>query len=302
MLNAGRALQRIASGWASAAVQRGTSLSKAYGLISRFSEDIDITVFRGDLGQAASVGELEALSGKKRRARLDAIKLACRNYIQDVLLRQLGNIAETAMAESGIAPDLARLAIDGDDPDGQSLLFWYPTVSAERDPYVRRAIKVESGAKSAFDSNEPVTIKPYIADDVPAIPLSVTGVTTVVAERSFWDKVIIVHGTRHWFEARGVLRQQGQRVSRHYYDLHRMMQSPVAQRALVDRELAGDCARHARMFFGSPDLGLDAACQGSFTLTPTEGMLNDLQRDYGRMADMIVGEIPSFERMFTLTI
>jgi len=42
-----------------------------------------------------------------------------------------------------------------------------------------------------------------------------------------------------------------------------MMQSPVAQRALVDRELAGDCARHARMFFGSPDLGLDAACQGS---------------------------------------
>jgi len=60
--------------------------------------------------------------------------------------------------------------------------------------------KVESGAKSAFDSNEPVTIKPYIADDVPAIPLSATGVTTVVAERSFWDKVIIVHGTRHWFE------------------------------------------------------------------------------------------------------
>jgi hypothetical protein len=63
----------------------GTSLSKAYGLISRFSEDIDITVFREDLGQAASVPELEAMSRKKRQARLDAIKDASREYIQNTL-------------------------------------------------------------------------------------------------------------------------------------------------------------------------------------------------------------------------
>jgi hypothetical protein len=59
----------------------GTSLSKGYGLIERFSEDIDITVFREDIGQAATVEELEALSGKKRAARLDAIKAACQDYI-----------------------------------------------------------------------------------------------------------------------------------------------------------------------------------------------------------------------------
>src|ERR1043165_9449698 len=63
----------------------GTSLSKCYGLISRFSEDIDITVFREDLGQAASVQELAALSRKKREARLDAIKEACRDYIQNTI-------------------------------------------------------------------------------------------------------------------------------------------------------------------------------------------------------------------------
>src|SRR5204862_7422394 len=50
--------------------------SKSFGLINRFSEDIDITVFRGDLGQAATVEDLEALSGKKRKAKLDAIKTA----------------------------------------------------------------------------------------------------------------------------------------------------------------------------------------------------------------------------------
>src|SRR5258708_30364985 len=56
----------------------GTSLSKSYGLISRFSEDIDITVFRDDIGQAATIDELAALSGKKRSARLHAIRQACR--------------------------------------------------------------------------------------------------------------------------------------------------------------------------------------------------------------------------------
>src|SRR5689334_7164974 len=55
----------------------GTSLSKAYGLISRFSEDIDITVFREDIGQAASVSELEGLSRKKRQIKLEAIKNTC---------------------------------------------------------------------------------------------------------------------------------------------------------------------------------------------------------------------------------
>jgi len=59
----------------------GTSLSKSFGLISRFSEDIDITVFREDLGQAATVAQLEALSRKKRNSRLDEIKLACQHYI-----------------------------------------------------------------------------------------------------------------------------------------------------------------------------------------------------------------------------
>lgn len=76
-----------------------------------------------------------------------------------------------------------------------------------------------------------------------------------------------------------------------------MMQSPVARRALADRELAGDCARHARVFFGSPDLGLDMACRGAFTLAPTESMLDDLAADYNRMGGMIIGEIPRFEEV-----
>jgi predicted nucleotidyltransferase component of viral defense system len=76
----------------------GTSLSKAHGLISRFSEDIDITVFREDLGQAASVMQLEAMSRKKRQARLDAIKDSCCDYIQNTLAQQFEEITGEAFA------------------------------------------------------------------------------------------------------------------------------------------------------------------------------------------------------------
>src|SRR5437667_3880512 len=126
----------------------GTSLSKAYGLISRFSEDIDITVFREDIGQAASVRELEALSRKKRQFRLEAIKNTCREYIQNTLAHQFGEVVRAALVDSSIDVNGPNVVIDADDADGQSLLFWYPSVTTGRDSYIRPAVKIESGAKS----------------------------------------------------------------------------------------------------------------------------------------------------------
>lgn len=273
----------------------GTSLSKAYGLIFRFSEDIDITVFREDLGQAASIEELEALSGKKRHAKLDAIKSACREYIQETLLGQFGVVVRSALTATGIDANEASVVIDPGDPDGQSLLFWYPSVTAARDDYVRPAVKIESGAKSALDPHQDLTIRPYVSHELPQISFGVQNVTTVVAERTFWDKIIILHGVRKWFENRGVLRYQGQRVSRHYYDVYRMLQSDLLRKTVGDLELAADCAAHARMFFNSPDLGLSKATPGTFSLSPIAGMADDLRRDYGRMTGMIIGDAPRFE-------
>lgn len=125
----------------------GTSLSKGYGLIERFSEDIDITVFREDIDQPATVEELEALSRKKREARLDAVKTACQVYINGQLLEQLQALLQQALEASNIPPNSAVLRADPEDADGQSLLLWYPTVTADGDAYIRRAIKIESGAK-----------------------------------------------------------------------------------------------------------------------------------------------------------
>ena len=185
---------RLAAGGPRLLFKGGTSLSKGYGLIERFSEDIDITVFREDIDQPATVEELEALSRKKRDARLDAIKVACQGYIGGQLLEQLQTLLRETLETANIPLDRARLEKDPDDADGQSLLLWYPAVTAEGNDYIRRAIKIESGAKSALDPHSPLMIKPYIAEDLPTLALTVENVTTVDPSRTFWDKVLIVSG------------------------------------------------------------------------------------------------------------
>lgn len=274
----------------------GTSLSKAFGLISRFSEDIDITVFRQDLGQAVEVEELEALSGKKRRARLEEIRTACQQYIAGTLMEQLQAIAGAVMSERNF-----KLELDPDDKDGQSLLFWYPVAAAQPKPgdYIRSAVKIESGAKSALDPHVSASVTPYVAQDLPRLELQVANITTVRPERTFWDKVMILHGLRQWHAKRGELRHAGQRVSRHYYDVYRLMQADADQSWRKDQALASDCARHARMFFGSPDLGLETAAAGNFTLVPDEAMRAPLAKDYEAMAGMIFGEVPDLDDVLT---
>jgi hypothetical protein len=272
----------------------GTSLSKAFGLISRFSEDIDITIFRDDLGQGTSVEQLEALSGKKRRARLDAIKAASQSHVKGPMCTRLNGQIQEALHTAGLPLTEARIELDADDPDQQSLLIWYPRVTPVDDGYIRPAVKIEAGAKSALDPNRAAVIRPYVADAVTGLDLSVANVTTVAAERTFWDKAVILHGLWQWFAKRGVLRGDGQRVSRHYYDLYRLVASAAGRRAAADLALAADCVRHARMFFNSTDLNLATAAPGSFTLSPNREMAAALGRDYTAMAGMIFGEAPPF--------
>jgi hypothetical protein len=272
----------------------GTSLSKGFGLISRFSEDIDVTVFRDDIGEPATIAELEALSGKKRKARLDAIRDACQAYIGGPMREALTQILSDRLTAAGLNPNGAQIELDETDPDRQTLLISYPATTPRSD-YVRAAIKIESGAKSALDPNREVPIKPYVDDDLPALDLTVPAVRTVEPGRTFWDKVVIVHGLRRWFDKRGELKGGGQRVSRHYYDLYRLTRAPVGTAAAADVELGADCVAHARMFFNRQDFDLASAASGSFALMPHHGMLDQLRTDYRAMTGMVFGEPPAFE-------
>lgn len=272
----------------------GTSLSKGYGLISHFSEDIDITVFRSDIGQEADFEQLESLSKKKRAKQLDAIKAACQAYIDGKLRVELEAFCKETMEAAGKDVTKLTVALDEADDDRQSLLIHYPS-AVEKSAYVNPSVKIESGAKSALDPNEPKTITPYVAPDFSGgEELSVAEVTTIDPERTFLDKILILHGMTYYFEAKGVLRGNG-RMSRHYYDVHRLMNADVGKAACVDDRLIADCLRHACMFFYRGNTGLDIAKRGAFRLLPTKSMLDPLRRDYDAMAGMIFGDVPTFD-------
>ena len=270
----------------------GTSLSKAYGLIQRFSEDIDVTVFRDDLGQSATIAELAALSGNKRRDKLDAIRDACRAYITGPLRDALTELVADATSGRG------SVEVDEGDPDGQTLLVWYPEIEPKDASYVQPAVRIESGAKSALDPHQAASVTPYIGEDFPDLDLTVANVTTIEARRTCWDKIVILHGMRRWFENRGELKGGGHRISRHYYDLHQLMQSPLGGKAVSDRTLGEDCVEHARMFFNRAPLDLASARPPTFVLVPSdETMRKALEADYVAMSAMIFGAAPSFDEI-----
>jgi len=271
----------------------GTSLSKGFGLIRRFSEDIDVTIYRDDIGEPASITDLEALSRKKRKAALEAIEAAGAEYIQGPLRDTLQEIIAATAERTGLSPD--RFDLRASEDEAQTLLLTYPAATPA-DAYVRSIVKIESGAKSALDPNSAKTIKPYV-DDLFRADLAVPNVVTVDAERTFWDKVVILHGLRRWYDIRKVLKGGGQRISRHYYDVHLMMGSPEGRRAMEDSDLGADCVAHARMFFNRPDFDLATAEPPTFALSPEGAMYDDLAKDYALMRTMIFGDAPRFEEV-----
>ena len=172
----------------------GTSLSKAYSLISRFSENVDITVFREDIGQNIEVIDLQDLSGKKQRIHFNAIKKTCQSYINGSLKERLNRQIEAAFREAAVPFVDSPVVSDPDDPDQQTLLLNYPSVSVGSDVYVQPVVKIEAGAKSALDPHRFTEIKPYVSHDMPSLNLNVPNIVTIDAERTFWDKVVILHG------------------------------------------------------------------------------------------------------------
>ena len=166
-----------------------------------------------------SVDDLEKLSGKKRRAKLDAIRASCQEYLRDALQPNLEKLLADAVGQD--QRESLGAFFDDADPDGQTLFLRYPSVLTA-DAYVRPAVRIECGAKSALDPHLQAEVRPLVSDDVTDVDLAVTEITTIQPTRTFWDKVVILHGLRAWFETRAELRQEGQRISRHYYELHSM--------------------------------------------------------------------------------
>lgn len=271
----------------------GTSLSKCWGLIQRFSEDIDIVIDKGYLGFGGGESPEDAPSNKQRRKRLEAMKEAAQRRIHGDLAPLLAERIGTSLSGSDLW-DL-RQASPEDDPDGQTLLFTYPSVFAQTDSYIRQMVKIEMGARS---DNEPVKateVHPYLYDAFPDIlGPSLFRVRTLAAERTFWEKAMLLHEETQ----RPPDRKRPSRLARHYYDLWCLIRRGVAGRAEEREDIFRRAARHRELYFNWSWMDYGTLSRGRLRLVPPPEQVAEWRRDYLAMSrEMFFGEIPEFDEV-----
>jgi hypothetical protein len=284
----------------------GTSLSKAYGLIRRFSEDLDIGIYKADLHVPleADIAALPSVN-QQQRALAEKVDGAAREYISGPL-KQLLESEISAVEEAAGRPGHFSLAFGFDNYRNKEaldiLVVGYKSDFDAAGSYVQAAVRIEGGARPDPEPAEPRQIVPYIASELPdGLDLTVRDVMTVRPERTFWEKVLILHAMTEMTEKR---RQEVRperpppdlnRYSRHYYDVHQIWTHPdygVATASMLD--LAEACRQHKELMFRAPDHRYDRAVPGTYRLVPTAEMRAKLAVDYERMSAMIFGEPPAF--------
>lgn len=167
----------------------GTSLSKGWKLIERFSEDIDVVMEREFLGFGGDKGPEKAGSNKERDRRLEQLKLACQQRIQESLKPELGQRLKEVLHKE-MKWDLVD---DADDSDGQTLLLHYPSVYADA-VYIRPVVKIELGARSDTEPCGMPQIQPYLKEALPELfGTGSSSIRTVEPIRTFLEKAMLLH-------------------------------------------------------------------------------------------------------------
>lgn len=266
----------------------GTSLSKGWKLIERFSEDIDIVIDRGFLGFAGDHGPEHAPSRKQQKHRLEALKAACQDRIRNSLLPTLASQFGASLGNG----TQWKLEEDDTDPDGQSLLFFYPSAVGAAS-YVRPVVKIELGARSDTEPTDTPNIQPYLAEVFPQVlGPSVFPVRAVAARRTFWEKAMLLHEETY----RPADKPRKARLARHYYDLWCLIRKGVGAEAVADSGLFERVAAHRAIFFRWSWMDYTTLARGSLRLVPPDEQVNEWRQDYRAMqTEMFFGEVPTFD-------
>ena len=282
----------------------GTSLSTAWQLIDRFSEDIDVVIDRDFLGFGGDHSPGKATSRKQQRLALDALRKTAQDRIRESLQPAL-HASITGKLPAGV---VWQLEPDADDPDNQTLLFHYPTVFGAGD-YVPPRVKIELGARSDIDPAETPQIEPYLNGAIPdLLGASRFTVRALAPRRTFWEKVMLLHEETY----RPADKKRGARLSRHYYDVWCLIKHGIADQALADTGLFERIAAHRRVYFRYTWMDYTTLKPGTLRLMPTQNQMTGWQRDYDSMRETmffsdapefpeILAKIEEFERRFNAT-
>lgn len=261
----------------------GTSLSKCYSLIKRFSEDIDLILDWRVLGYTQNE-PWEARSNTK----------------QDRFNKEANNKAETFLQEQlllVLIDDLSQLLEEPanlyiDDSDKQTICFAYPKLFHSEG--ILQIIRLEIGALAAWTPSKEKVICSYASEVYPKVfEQADTTILTAAAERTFWEKVTILHHEANRPENLAMPK----RYSRHYYDLYCIANSDNKTAAFNNLDLLMKVVRFKMKFYPRKWAKYEDAVPGSIKLLPQSYRLADLEKDYINMSEMMFGEYPEFSEL-----
>jgi hypothetical protein len=277
--------------WHAALVFKGgTALSKVFGIIRRFSEDIDLSVSPATLG----ISELEVNQAGSRRQRdqwMEHLESACGKWVAQKLRPQLEQDIRDVIGQKADGHNWLEYQLDK-ATHSPVLLFYYPSALMTGSGYIRRWVKLEFGS---LTDQWPVgrhRVRPWLADILPA-PLVETGCDVVAldVERAFWEKATILHAEHH----RDPATPMPGYYSRHYADVAAMADRTETARALADDALRARVVVWKSRFFARSWARYDLAQPGTFRLVPPVARIAELTRDYEEMRDMFLDAPASFD-------
>ena len=268
------------------AFKGGTSLSKCFNLIQRFSEDIDLILDWRLVGCGKDEPWAERSKNKQDKFN-KAVNARTEVFLAEDFVPKLEEDFRALFSDD------FQISIDSADP--QTVCFAYPRLFSEG--AILPIIRLEIGALAAWTPTQEATVTSFAAEQYPQVlEEPSTSLRTVAPERTFWEKVTILH--KEAFRTNGKIPP---RYSRHYYDLWCMAQSPVKDAAFQDLDLLRQVVAFKDRFYPAGSAHYELAKPGTMRLMPPDDCLPALRTDYEHMKNMIFGEKPEFEEILNTT-
>lgn len=265
----------------------GTSLSKVYKVIDRFSEDIDLTYDIRKLipDLIDEGGELPANRSQSRKW-----TQAVRHRLPDWIAQNLQPTIQAALAREGLD---VRLEINGQQSD--KLLLHYPALTRGTG-YIAPVVTLEFGARATGEPHQTFQVTCDIASCLAEISFPVASPQVMSLARTFWEKATAAHV----YCLQGRLRSE--RYARHWHDLAAIARSPGFPAVIADRAAAVSVVRHKSAFFAEKDangqaIDYTAAIAGNLKIVPTGDAKAALAEDYEAMLvdEVMTGDALSFQ-------
>lgn len=270
----------------------GTSLSKVYKIIDRFSEDVDLTYdIREVVPDLLRNGNPIPASSSQAKKITDAV----RDRLPDWIKNTVQPILQSAIQRDGVQ---ATLSLAG--KENEKLILTYTPIKVGTG-YAASTIQLEFGGRATGEPHQRHAVTCDMAPAIEGISFPTAQPLVMGAERTFWEKATAAHV----YSLQGRLR--GERYSRHWYDLAAMAKSGHAQTAITDLQLGKDVAEHKSMFFAEKNadkawIDYTAAVGGAIQLVPEGGALDSLKLDYAAMLEdgLLSSNQPSFAEIIEI--